>query len=64
MYMHIGGPAPIEAMAQKVKAVLDRMKAARGHNPADAKVPAVTYTVDTPVLNTILGHRGERSKGV
>jgi hypothetical protein len=64
MYMHIVGSGPTEAMAQKVKAVLDRVQASRGRNPADATTPTVINTLDTTLLNTILGHRGEMSKGV
>lgn len=64
MYMHIGGSGPTEVMAGKVKAVLERVKTSRGHNPSEATVPAVTNTLDTTMVNQILGHRGEMSKGV
>lgn len=64
MYMHIGGVGPTDSMAQKVKAVLDRVKAVRGHDPAAASVPEVPNSIDTAMLNRIVGHRGEWSKGV
>ena len=34
MYMHMGGAGSTEAMAQKAKAVLDKVKELRGGNPA------------------------------
>ncbi len=64
MYMHIGGNGPTESISEKVKAILDKVKQSRGHNPADATVPAVTNTIDTVRLNSILGYRGELNKGV
>jgi hypothetical protein len=45
LYMHIGGSGSTEAMAQKVKAVLDKVKESRGHDPAAAKVPDVPNTI-------------------
>jgi hypothetical protein len=41
LYMHIGGSGSTEAMAQKVKAVLDKVRDSRGHDPAAASVPDV-----------------------
>jgi hypothetical protein len=64
MYMHIGGSGKTDSMAQKVKAVLDKVKETRGHDPAAASVPDVSNTIDTALLNRILGYRGELSKGV
>jgi hypothetical protein len=64
MYMHIGGSGKTEAMAEKVKAVLDKVKEVRGKDPASASTPDVTNTIDVNMLNGILGHTGEMSKGV
>ena len=64
MYMHIGGSGKTEDMAQKAKAVLDKVAESRGHNPAAASVADVTYTIDSKKLDDILGYKGEMSKGV
>jgi hypothetical protein len=64
MYMHIDGSGPTEAMAQKVKAVLDKVKEVRGKDPAAASVADVPYSIDSKKLDGILGYTGEMSKGV
>lgn len=64
LYMHIGGAGNTDSMALKVKAVLDKVKESRGHDPAIGSVPDVANTLDTAMLNRILGYRGEFSKGV
>jgi hypothetical protein len=64
MYMHIGGSGNTASIAQKVKAVFDKVTESRGHNPSSASVPDVPYTIDTQKLNAILGYSGEFNKGV
>jgi hypothetical protein len=64
MYMHIGGSGKTEDMAQKAKAILDKVAEVRGHKPSAATVPDVTYTIDSQKLDAILGYKGEFSKGV
>jgi hypothetical protein len=66
VYMHIGGAGSTEMMAQKAKAVLDKVKAVRGGDPSKgtASNEAVKNTIDTTWLSEILGHNGEMSKGV
>jgi hypothetical protein len=64
MYMHIDGSGPTEAMAQKVKAVLDKVKEVRGKDPAATSVADVPYSIDSKKLDGILGYTGEMSKGV
>lgn len=66
MYMHIGGSGQTGAMAQKAKAVLDKVKESRGDDPAKgtASTDAVANSIDTKRLNAILGRTGEMSKGV
>src|SRR5688572_9409130 len=58
MYMHIGGSGPIEQIAEKAKAVLDKVKEVRGRNPAAgaASLEAVPNTLDTKRLDYILGY--------
>lgn len=66
MYMHLGGSGPTEAMAQKAKAVLDKVKELRGGDPSKgaASNEAVLNTIDTTWLSEVIGHSGEMNKGV
>jgi len=66
LYMHLGGSGRIEDIAQKVKAVLDKVKEVRGGDPAKgtASSEAVENTLDTKILDEIVGNKGEMIKGV
>jgi hypothetical protein len=66
MFMHIGGSGSAEVMAQKAKAVLDKVKELRGGDPSKgtASNEAVQNTLDTKRLDEILGYKAEMSKGV
>jgi hypothetical protein len=64
MFMHMGGSGSTEVMAQKVRAVLDKVKEVRGKDPASPKVDDVQNTIDVKMLDDILGSKGEMSKGV
>ena len=66
MYMHIGGSGNTEMMAQKVKAVLDKVKELRGGDPSKgtASNESVQNTLDTKRLDEIIGYKAEMSKGV
>ncbi|MEJ7766971.1 MAG: DUF1259 domain-containing protein [Chitinophagaceae bacterium] len=66
MYMHIGGSGGTEMMAQKAKAVLDKVMELRGGDPAKgtASSEAVTNTLDTKKLDELIGYKAEMSKGV
>jgi hypothetical protein len=65
MYMHIGGMDTEENLALKVKAVFEKVKEVRGINPADGKKDSVQNTLDTQMLDNILGvKKGEMSRGV
>ena len=66
MFMHMGGSGSTEVMAQKAKAVLDKIKELRGGDPSKgtASNEAVENTLDTKRLDAILGYKAEMSKGV
>lgn len=66
MYMHIGGSGNLEQMAQKAKAVLDKVSEVRGGDPSKgtASTEAVQNTLDTRKLDEILGRKADMSKGV
>ena len=66
MFMHMGGSGNTEMMAQKAKAVLDKVKEIRGGDPSKgtASNESVQNTLDTKRLDEILGYKAEMSKGV
>lgn len=66
MYMHIGGSGATFNMAFAAKEVLEAVKKSRGGDPArgTASSEAVTNTLDTKLLDRILGYTAEMSKGV
>jgi hypothetical protein len=66
MFMHMGGAGSAEVMAQKAKAVLDKVKELRGGDPAKgtASSEAITNTLDIKKLDAILGYKADISKGV
>jgi hypothetical protein len=64
LYMHIGGMGNTKLMAGKVKAVLDAIKQSRGHDPASAPAESVANTIDSKMLDGIIGAKGEMSNGV
>jgi hypothetical protein len=66
MYMHIGGSGRVDSMAHKAKAVLAKVTEVRGGDPAKgtASNEAVQNTLDTKMLDNIIGHKAEMSKGV
>jgi hypothetical protein len=66
MFMHMGGSGSTEVMAQKAKAVLDKVAEVRKGDPAKgtASSEAVTNSIDTKKLDEIIGNKAEMSKGV
>ncbi|TDH28731.1 DUF1259 domain-containing protein [Segetibacter sp. 3557_3] len=66
MFMHMGGSGSTEMMAQKTRAVLDKVKEVRKTNPSagTASLEAVVNTLDTKRLDELIGHKGEMTKGV
>lgn len=66
MFMHMGGSGSTEMMAQKAKAVLDKVNQLRGGDPSKgtASNESVQNTLDTKRLDEILGYKAEMSKGV
>jgi hypothetical protein len=64
MYMHIDGRGKVEGLATSVKAIFDKVKETRGIDPKSAKPDSVINTLNIPSLDSIIGHKGEMSKGV
>ncbi|HEY5368781.1 MAG TPA: DUF1259 domain-containing protein [Hanamia sp.] len=64
MYMHIGGMGKTDAIAEKVKALFNKITELRGENPSSSPSDSVENTIDIKKLDAILGYKGEMSKGV
>ncbi len=64
VYMHIGGTGSQEELARGVRAVLDKIAALRGGNPAEAPAETVENTLDTAQIADILGYEGRMNRGV
>jgi hypothetical protein len=64
MYMHIDGRGTTEKTAGAVKAILEKVAAVRGHDPKAGKPDSVVNTLNIPALDSIIGYKGEASKGV
>lgn len=64
VFMHAGGMGTTADMAKKIKAVLDKINESRGHSPAASPADSVANTLDTKMLDGILGYTGEMTKGV
>jgi len=64
MYMHIDGRGNTSSLSTSVKAIFDKVKESRGADPKAAKADSVTNTLNILLLDSIIGHKGELSKGV
>jgi len=64
MYMHIGGMGSEKKLAKSVKAIFDKVTEIRGTNPSTAEMLAVENSLDTNLIDSIVGHSGMMNKGV
>ncbi|MCW3120401.1 MAG: protein of unknown function LppY and LpqO [Chitinophagaceae bacterium] len=64
MYMHIDGKGTVDKLAANVKAVFEKVKQVRGKDPKEGKADSVVNTINTASLDSIIGAKGEMSKGV
>ena len=64
MYMHIDGKGKVENLSVSVKAIFDKVKESRGKDPKESKADSVVNTLNFAMLDSIMGHKGEGSKGV
>ena len=64
MYMHIGGMGSEKQLAKSVKAIFDRVTEVRGVNPSSAEKSAVENSLDTKLIDSILGYSGTMNNGV
>ncbi len=64
MYMHIGGMGTEKELADKVKKVLAKVQEVRGGDPAAAVAGKVENSLNTKMIDSILGHTGSMNNGV
>lgn len=64
MYMHIDGRGKAEKVAASAKAIFDKVREVRGKDPKESTADSVQNTIDIARLDSIIGHKGEKSKGV
>ena len=64
MYMHIDGKGKVEGLAASVKSIFDKVKESRGKDPKASPADSVINKLDIAFLDSIIGYKGELSKGV
>lgn len=64
MYMHIGGMGNEKELAEKVKAVFNKVEEIRGGNPSESPAAQVENTLDTEMIDSIVGYNGSMNNGV
>jgi hypothetical protein len=64
MYMHIDGKGDVPRLATSVKAILDKVTQSRGKDPKSGKSDSVQNELNIAMLDSIIGTKGEMSKGV
>jgi hypothetical protein len=64
MYMHIDGKGKVEGLANSVKSIFDKVKESRGKDPKASPADSVINSLNITMLDSIIGHKGEMSKGV
>src|SRR5690242_8984945 len=64
MYMHIDGKGNVEKLSASVKAIFDKVKESRGKDPKASPADSVVNTLNIPMLDSIIGYKGEMNKGV
>jgi hypothetical protein len=64
MYMHIDGKGKIDRLSQAVKSIFDKVKESRGRDPKASPADSVVNTLNMALLDSIIGTKGELSKGV
>ena len=64
MYMHIDRSSDITTLANGVKAIFDKVQEVRGKDPKSAKADSVINTINIPMLDSMIGSKGELTKGV
>src|SRR3982751_4826730 len=64
MYMHIDRSGDVTALATGVKRIFEKVKEVRGKDPKAEKADSVSSSLNISQLDSIIGSKGESSKGV
>jgi hypothetical protein len=64
MYMHIDARGKVEALSGSVKSIFDKVKESRGKDPKASPADSVSNSLNITMLDSIMGYKGEMSKGV
>jgi hypothetical protein len=64
MYMHIDGKGKADRLSASVKAIFDAVKTSRGKDPKAGRADSVINTIPVAMLDSIIGAKGESTKGV
>jgi hypothetical protein len=64
MYMHIDGKGKIEKLSGSVRAIFEKVREVRGKDPKSFPADSVKNSLNIAVLDSIMGYKGEMSKGV
>jgi hypothetical protein len=64
MYMHIDRSGDVTALATGVKGIFEKVKEVRGKDPKAEKADSVSSSLNISQLDSIIGSKGESSKGV
>ena len=64
MYMHIDGSGDLNKLSASIKAIFDKVKEVRGADPKQAPADSVVNQLNIALLDSIIGHKGEMTKGV
>jgi hypothetical protein len=64
MFMHIFGVGVAEQLAQRVRAVFDKVRELRHGDPAAPRTAAMENSINTGQIESILGHKGEMNGGI
>lgn len=64
MFMHVGGMGELEALAVKVRTVIDEVRRLRAEKGLTSEAPPVESTLDAKAIEAIIGQAGELKDGV
>lgn len=64
MYIHIDARGNLEFLSKGVKAIFEKVKEVRGGDPKASPADSVLNTLNIPLLDSVMGQKGEMTKGV
>lgn len=64
LYMHIDASGKVPQLSKSVKAVFEKVATSRGKDPKADKPDSVINQLNTALLDSLIGYKGEMNKGV